>query len=87
MARPNSKVIDMIALIFKAPSRSIPEISQLTGMSRSTVSHYMNGLVEEGVLRAEGKRQKRRFYLCLNQQSPANNTDLTASTPVLTSSP
>lgn len=65
-----SKVADLIALVLKAPSRSVKELAGLTQLDRSTISRWMRTLEAEGIVKGVGNNQARRYYLCLNHRNP-----------------
>ena len=47
-----AKIVDLIGLLVKA-SRTVDELSELTGMDRTTLYPWLRLMVEEGLLRRE----------------------------------
>ena len=70
-----NKIADLIALVLKAPSRSVLEITKLSGMDRSAISKWMRTLEAEGIVKGVGNSQSRRYYLCLFHRNPEKLTD------------
>jgi predicted transcriptional regulator len=64
-----NKVADLIALVLKAPSRSVLELTKLSGMDRSAISKWMRTLEAEGIVKGVGHTNNRRYYLCLYQRN------------------
>ena len=64
-----NKVADLIALVLKAPSRSVLELTKLSGMDRSAISKWMRTLEAEGIVKGVGNTNNRRYYLCLYQRN------------------
>jgi predicted transcriptional regulator len=48
------KVVDMLGLLVRAP-RTIPELTELTGMHRHTLNSWLELLCEEGLVRKEAR--------------------------------
>ena len=51
------KVIDMLGLLVRAP-RTIPELTELTGMHRHTLNSWLELLCEEGLVRKEARTRR-----------------------------
>ena len=51
------KVIDMLVLLVRAP-RTIPELTELTGMHRHTLNSWLELLCEEGLVRKEARTRR-----------------------------
>ena len=64
-----NKIADLIALVLKAPSRSVLELTKLSGMDRSAISKWMRTLEAEGIVKGVGNTNNRRYYLCLYQRN------------------
>jgi predicted transcriptional regulator len=69
-----NKIADLIALVLKAPSRSVLELTKLSGMDRSAISKWMRTLEAEGIVKGVGNSQSRRYYLCLFHRNPEKHT-------------
>jgi predicted transcriptional regulator len=69
-----NKIADLIALVLKAPSRSVLELTKLSELDRTAISRWMRALEAEGIVKGVGNSQSRRYYLCLFHRNPEKHT-------------
>jgi predicted transcriptional regulator len=61
-AAPNrAKIVDMLGLLVRAP-RTVDELSELTGMDRTTIHWWLHMLMEEHLIQRKNFGRVARHY-------------------------
>lgn len=58
----SNKLVDVINLLYKYPVISTAIVTKVTGMPATTVTRYLNALVEHKILYTDGKSRNRTFF-------------------------
>lgn len=57
-----TKIVDLVGLLFRAP-RTVAELSDLTGMDRTSIYPWLHLMMEEGLLRRESVGRVNKHFV------------------------